>query len=334
MSKLKYIVPILLLTTVIAFLYFVDAYNKFLNSGTEKNISLQIDLGTSKSKVLTEIKKNLGLNELEITFSKVYLYLNKNISFDTGNYSFEKGVTYTYMFNNIRNGTVQKKVTFLEGWRVEENSLELKKSFDPDYARNYYLEARAHIGYLFPDTYFTDINTSPQDLINIQLKEFEDKTKKLFENYNGTLSKKERITLASIVEREVSSQEDRKTVAGILIKRYKEGSPLDADATIQYGLGTSNSSLEYFPNCLQTECKVDFWPINIKEEDLKSEDPYNTRGKVGLPPTPICNPSLNSIEAVINPEESQYYYYLTGTDGITRYAETLDQHIANISKYL
>jgi len=77
-----------------------------------------------------------------------------------------------------------------------------------------------------------------------------------------------------------------------------------------------------------------WWPKLLTTEDLASDSPYNTRKVAGLPPTPICNPGLQAIKAVINPTESKFYYYLTDSEGITHYAVTLDEHNRNIGKYL
>jgi UPF0755 protein len=77
-----------------------------------------------------------------------------------------------------------------------------------------------------------------------------------------------------------------------------------------------------------------WWPKDLTEEELKTNDPYNTRVIVGLPPAPICNPGLSAILSVLNYENTPYYYYLTGKDGVTRYAKTISEHNQNIAKYL
>src|SRR5581483_2493272 len=118
---------------------------------------------------------------------------------------------------------------------------------------------------------------------------------------------------ASIIERETKSEEERPIVAGILLKRINAGWPLQADATIQYALGNWD-------------------PVNA--DDLKIQSPYNTYLNTGLPPTPICNPGLSSINAAKNPTQSNYWYYLHDKDGQIHYATTIDEQNANIAKYL
>jgi len=184
---------------------------------------------------------------------------------------------------------------------------------------------------LFPDTYFIDANTLATSLVDLQLKTFKDKTLDLL-NLNPNLTENEVIVLASILERETNGGDDLPLIAGILIKRYQEGMPLDADATSQYA--SSIISQADFEQCIQELCEINFWPKTLTTDQLKSESVYNTRGKVGLPPTPISNPSIKSIDAVVKAKNSPYYYYLHDKLGKAYYAVTLDQHIENIQRFL
>jgi len=122
------------------------------------------------------------------------------------------------------------------------------------------------------------------------------------------------VTLASLIEKEARTDPSRKMVAGILINRLKKGMRLDVDATVRYI--TEN------------------WTRPITQADLNINSPYNTRKVAGLPPGPICNPGLASIQAVLSPAASDYLYYLTDPEGVIYYAKTLDEHNANKAKYL
>jgi UPF0755 protein len=137
---------------------------------------------------------------------------------------------------------------------------------------------------------------------------------KNFVNRVGDISD-ENLILASLVEREVRVDTDRKIVAGIILKRLKADWPLQIDATIQYVLGNKN----------------DWWPKNI---DTKFESKYNTYLNPGIPPTPICNPGLRSIEAVLSPQNTNYWYYISDDQGVTHFAKTLAEHNLNVDKYL
>ena len=133
---------------------------------------------------------------------------------------------------------------------------------------------------------------------------------------------KQVLILASLVEREARQSSTREKVAGIILKRYLADWPLQIDATVQYVLG-------YQPN------EKSWWKKELSEEDLKIDSPFNTYINKGLPPDPICNPSLSSIKAVINADENTpYWYYLTDNQGVMHYAITLEEHQNNINKYL
>lgn len=171
-------------------------------------------------------------------------------------------------------------------------------------------------GYLFPDTYFLDTNHyNSQDLIELMLNDFQ---KRLPSNAATTAQQNGRtlydvITMASIVEKEVNTTDDRPIVAGILWKRLDSHWQLGADATLLY-LKNDNT-------------------LNYK--DLQENSPYNTRKNQGLPPGPICNPGLKAIEAALTPQTSKYFYYLTKpSTGEVVYAATNDEQNANRAKYL
>jgi len=131
------------------------------------------------------------------------------------------------------------------------------------------------------------------------------------------------LIIASLIEREVKTPADRAIVGGIISKRLDNGWPLQIDATVQYASATSHCSAD------PADC--DWWqPIT----DTKFPSLFNTYLHSGLPPAPICNPGLASITASASPQDSQYWYYLTGTDGQTYFAQTLGEHNLNIDKHL
>lgn len=168
-------------------------------------------------------------------------------------------------------------------------------------------------GYLYPDTYFLNPGDfEPQDLIYLALDNFEQKTAELLPQIKKH-SIQEIIIMASIIENEVFGKNDRKIVSGILWKRLENSWPLGADATLLY---------------LKTDRK-------ITTADLEKESPYNTRKNLGLPLGPISNPSLESIEAAMFPESSDYWFYLTTPDtGEVIYAVSNEEHNRNRTKHL
>lgn len=128
------------------------------------------------------------------------------------------------------------------------------------------------------------------------------------------------LILASLVEREARASADRPIIAGILLKRLRDGHPLQVDATVQYAIGYTHSD--------------GWWRKELTTDDLKFKSPYNTYINAGLPPGAICNPGLSSITAVIHPTPTDYYYYLSDKSGQMHYARTLEEHNANIARYL
>lgn len=117
---------------------------------------------------------------------------------------------------------------------------------------------------------------------------------------SGSLSLKEVVTLASIVERESKFDEERPVIAGILLNRLNINMGLQADATLQYAVANARCQA-------QEECT--WWPT-LTREDLEINSPYNTYRLRGLPPAPIANPGLSSLKAVVSPQASKYLYYL------------------------
>jgi len=127
------------------------------------------------------------------------------------------------------------------------------------------------------------------------------------------------LKIASIVQREAAGKEDMPLIAGILWNRLLNDQPLEIDATIQYARGNTGSG----------------WWAPIKASDIDDIDsPYNTYKHKGLPPTPISNPGIDAIDAVLNPTETDCYYYLHDKDRQIHCAKTLEEHEANIDKYL
>lgn len=172
-------------------------------------------------------------------------------------------------------------------------------------------------GFLFPETYeIPPAGADAKAVAAILLDQFgEELTPELrsaIARSGRTLY--ETVIVASIVEREVRNDADRRLVAGVFYARMEKGMSLGADATTRYGLNKLTEPLT--------------------RDDLASDNPYNTRKVKGLPPGPIANPGLSALRAAINPESSDFLYYLSAKDGKTIFAVTLEEHEANIEKFL
>ena len=166
-------------------------------------------------------------------------------------------------------------------------------------------------GFLFPDKYLIPINATEEDIVRTMVNNFFTKTGTL---QSDTDLSYDDLIIASIVEREGRRSDDRAIIAGIIKKRLAENWPLEVDVTHLY----------YFKD----------WKKELTWADLQEDQPYNMRIHTGLPPTPICNPGLDAISATVNPEPSDYFFWLADPDGAVHFATTIEEHNANISKYL
>jgi UPF0755 protein len=171
-------------------------------------------------------------------------------------------------------------------------------------------------GFLFPDTYRFYYDADADDIVRKMLDNFE---QKLSPDLASSIEKSghslfEIVTMASILEREVKSDADRRQVADIFWRRLKIGMRLQADSTVNYLIDGNSPALSY--------------------KDMQLNSTYNTYKYYGLPPGPICNPGLSAITAAINPEPNQYLYFLTDDQSNVHFARTLDEHNKNKAQYL
>jgi UPF0755 protein len=154
-------------------------------------------------------------------------------------------------------------------------------------------------GFLFPATYeFTKL-TSSGKLVRDQLRAFRRQWRRVDMRYarSKNLTPYDVLIIASMIEKETVAPEERRLVGAVIYNRLRNGMQLGIDATIRYGR-----------NVLGTE--------PLKESDLESDNPYNTRKRLGLPPTPIANPGLASMRAAANPARRDYLYFVRKPDGV------------------
>jgi UPF0755 protein len=226
----------------------------------------------------------------------------------------------------------------LAGWRIEEISAALPTSGlnitgedllneawnRPEgfafvelipYTQNYTVE-----GYLLPDQYNISRNTTARELIHVLLRNFSASvTPEIVQGFAANnLSLHGGITLASIVEREAHLDEEKALIAGVYLNRLAVGMNLAADPTVQYAIGFNSVQNTWWTN-----------PLSLA--DLKAVSPYNTYVNNGLPPGPIANPDLSTINAAAFPEDSPYYFFRSNCDGSGRhvFAVTFEDHLAN-----
>lgn len=266
---------------------------------------------------------------------KAYVALSdKRAKFVDGKFNLRTDMSIKEIVNALLTQNSNKEIglTFIEGWNVKEmdaylakeemiQSNELNDYSEKFNATNYFFlidkpSSASLEGYLFPDTYRVYRQTTIEDIVKKMLDNFD---QKLMPELRQEIKKQKRtifdvVTLASIVEKEMFGDKDRRIVAGIFLKRLKAGMPLQSDATINYVTkkGMARPSLD----------------------DLAVESLYNTYKYPGLPPGPIDNPGLEAIKAAIYPIETPYWYFLTTTDGQIIFSQTHDEHVKNKQQYL
>lgn len=255
-----------------------------------------------------------------------------------GTYKLDKQMSYDQVMDILVKGSiVSKSLTILPGWSIKEvaanfssKGIYKKQAFYDDYLnldeekdKNLkiefsFLEDKPVIagleGYLYPDTYSFNPGETLGSAIKQILSNFD---KKLTENLRQEIKKQNKtvfeiVTMASILEKEVKTDEDKRMVSGVLWKRLNAGMLLEVDSTLLYFLVSD------FPSV----------------DDKNVSSLYNTYKYSGLPVGPICNPSIESIEAAIHPIDTDYWFYLSAANGQTIFSKNFNEHIINKAKYL
>ncbi len=306
------------------------------------NEKITIETGESANKIfnylwpIEKIRMKLYIKNHDIDFSKL----------EAGSYTFSGNYTKSSFIQNILKGSEKDylRLTILEGRSLYDiDEMLTKKGYISagdfiDYVTNYeniaaleqnyafldnwtlnieHWTMKTLEGFLYPDTYNIDKNKPliPQ-LVNKQLQGFQTRVRSKVSN---PTDRYKTIILASVLEKEERNNDNKPTVAGIFLKRLSIWMKIDADITLCYGLQTS-----------YTSCTPAVIGRNINDKN----NIYNTRQIRGLPPTPISNPTRESINAVMNPQSSDYIYYLHDMQGNIHYGKMLEEHNANKAKYL
>ena len=257
----------------------------------------------SKGDGIREISKKLkdeGLIRDQIAFFILIKKLNLETKIQAGSYKLSPALTSEEIANKLTVGTEDLWITIPEGWRREEIVAYLRTKNINDET------AATGEGKFFPDTYLVPKEITAEEFLKLMLQNYAKKV-----TFPVT---PDQLIVASLIEREARTEADRPLVASVIYNRLKNDMALDIDATIQYALGV--------------------WKKDLTIDDLKIKSPYNTYLNPGLPPGPICNPGLSSINAAVNPAQTDYYFYISDLSGKMYFAKTLAEHNQNIAKYL
>jgi len=275
------------------------------------------------------------------------LYLRHNhldASLEAGEYRLRPNMTIPEIAGALQHGRAEEvAVTVLEGWRMEQTAEHLEEAGVADarafeavvrgeerpgmWAQYPILESRPPgaglEGFLFPDTYQLPRDADSTEVAQRMVERFAEQFTLQMQSQaqQQGLTVFSVVTLASIVEREAIIEEERPLVADVFLNRLAKGMYLQADPTVQYALGYQSSTGQWWLRPLPVEALT------------FAESPYNTYLHPGLPPGPICSPGLASINAVLNPADTDHLFFNSKGDGSHAFARTYEEHLENIRRY-
>jgi len=316
----KLIAPYLAVYLFVIGLTFYLTINHWPQTSIDSMKKVRIDHGTTLSNISDKLnKKGLVSNKWVFEFLTKIKGLEK--SMQAGTFKLSNIHTNNEVINNIVFGSPErKKITFLEGWNMNQVAKHLSKEFDFKYfeviellndekfIRNLQINSNTLEGYLFPETYYFFEGVDKTSVIERLVKEH----KKFWNNAN--LSKAdslgftpyEIITLASIIEGEAIYDSERSIISAVYHNRLKIGMKLQADPTVQY--------------------IIEDGPRRLLNKDLRIKSPYNTYIYQGLPPGPINSPGEQSLIAALSPQDNDYLYFVAKGDGYHTFSRNEKEH--------
>lgn len=309
------------------------------HSSDPTQVTFEINPGQSASDIADRLVTQ-GLIDDSTLFRNYLRYYDLDRQLEAGTYQLAANMTVPEIALALTDATPNEvTIRITEGWRREQIAEYLDQQSNVPFTGAEFLALTAPgvvtpstltgilpvgaslEGFLFPDTYRVAINATAGELIEKMLQNFDAKvTPQMRVDAAATgYTLYQILTLASIVEREAVVADERPIIASVYLNRLQQGMKLEADPTVQYAMG------------FQTETGQ-WWNLNLTQFDYANVDsPYNTYLYVGLPPGPISNPGLDSISAVIYPQQTPYFFFRAACDGSGRhrFAATFEEHVAN-----
>lgn len=287
--------------------------------------------------------QKLGLIKNVDLFINLVKYTKVATKLQAGDYVLKRTMTTEQVIEALQHGYAKMiPITIRPGWRAEEIAdylatlglqnynkdqfLKLVREGKFDYA---FLKDRPKTapqgieGFLFPETYNVPLDISNEFMITLMLETFNSRVTDAMRQKAAVakITLYEAVTLAAIVEREAVVANERAIIASVFWNRVKKKMLLQSDSTAQYALGYQPATKQWWKS-----------PVTI-EELVAVKSPYNTYLNPGLPPGPICNPSLASIVGAIEPAQTDYLFFYSKGDGTHVFAKTYEEHLQNQQKY-
>lgn len=292
-----------------------------------ETVDLDIEPGTSVRQII-----NLAQDQgLDVNATYVYWLFRlsgqaKDIK--AGSYEISMEVTpWDFLQKITRGDETLKSITLVEGWSFHQFRVALNKSdalkhesallSDQEIMSRLGAKSTPAEGHFYPDTYTFGKNTSDLKVLARAKKAMDQQLKKAWEQRDLGLvlsSAEEALVLASIVEKETGDPKDRPLISSVFHNRLKIGMPLQTDPTVIYGIGQSFNG-------------------NLTKKDLKTDHPWNTYTRMGLPPTPIAMPGKAALNAALHPPSTQALYFVAKGDGSSYFSQTLQEHNQAVNRY-
>ncbi len=329
------IVKKILISSLFFLLVLVSWFHLELNAPLKvlpKKLLVEIQRGESVQKIAMTLKEK-GIIRKRLVFLLAYKLLYPRESLKAGEYEFILPLSLKDFLNKLIEGKVYLHPLVIPEGLTRGEIAELLESMN-FFKKEEFLEATLQTqlissldtdaldleGYLFPDTYFVPKGISAFEFASMMVSQFktvfnEDSRRRTSELRMTT---REIVTLASLIEKETSLPEEKKLISSVFHNRLRRGMKLDCDPTIIYFLKKEGK----YKNS-----------NGLKKKDLSLDNPYNTYIYPGLPPSPICNPGRDSLQAALFPSNEQYLYFVSKNDGSHHFSQTYPEHQRAVQKY-
>ena len=328
-KKLLTIIAGILILAAIVLGVAINANNN-KNLATGENILITVEPGMTNADIATLLQNKKMINS-PVFFRLQSKFARMERSLQAGEYEIVSGMSNWEIIDLFSKGQVRHKtLTIPEGFTIEQiakkieesglGSAEEFKKAAKDYAPYSYMETSNNNvifkaeGFVYPSTYYLSPGSSEKEILAIMVKEFDTQlTEDIRQKAKDkNMSIRDLVNLASLVEKEAVFPEERPVIAGVFLKRLQIQMPLQSDTTIQYILGVQKKE--------------------ISIADTKIDSPYNTYLYAELPPGPIASPSISTINAVLDPKQTNYLYFVADLEGHHHFTETYQDHLKEIER--
>ena len=328
-KKLLTIIAGILILAAIVLGVAINANNN-KNLATGENIIITVEPGMTNADIATLLQNKKMINS-PVFFRLQSKFARMERSLQAGEYEIVSGMSNWEIIGLFSKGQVRHKtLTIPEGYTIEQiakkieesglGSAEEFKKAAKDYAPYSYMETSNNNvifkaeGFAYPSTYYLSPGSAEKEILAIMVKEFDTQlTEDIRQKAKDkNMSIRDLVNLASLVEKEAVFPEERPVIAGVFLKRLQIQMPLQSDTTIQYILGVQKKE--------------------ISIADTKIDSPYNTYLYAELPPGPIASPSISTINAVLDPKQTNYLYFVADLEGHHHFTETYQDHLKEIER--